>query len=323
MNDRAKDKAALGYDYKAPLEKHSSQTDASKGFGGKFGIEKNAQDKSAVGFSHKEQVEKHPSQKDYNIGFGKIGGPKSESNKAVESSDHHMSKNIVEKHPSTISSQPVSGSEGVKNIRARFENIKKEQEEETAKRIAEERFQRNKVESGKVPFSSSAAIIAPSVSVKNGHERQSSPSPPPLQRKEEENADIYENIDVIQQIVQKPTEQPKMINNKRLSNQEETVKPQVIGGMDLSGLRLRKRHDSSDSQNQEESTDEEWGDQKYKKHITKKPSQEEVRSSIKHEPQQQQQQQHEEQLLQSNQSQMYSTVDEVIKCRALYDYDTG
>ena len=37
--------------------------DHSKGFGGKFGIQKDRVDKSAVGWSHHEKVEKHASQK--------------------------------------------------------------------------------------------------------------------------------------------------------------------------------------------------------------------------------------------------------------------
>jgi cortactin len=77
VDQHAKDKSAVGFDYKAEVEKHPSQTgliififiketflfsDFSKGFGGKYGTDPNAQDKSAVGFSHKETVPKHPSQ---------------------------------------------------------------------------------------------------------------------------------------------------------------------------------------------------------------------------------------------------------------------
>ena len=35
----------FGYDYQADLSKHQSQTDASKGFGGKFGVQKDNKDK--------------------------------------------------------------------------------------------------------------------------------------------------------------------------------------------------------------------------------------------------------------------------------------
>ena len=37
--------------------------DYSKGFGGKYGVQKDGQDKSAVGWDHKEQLQQHPSQK--------------------------------------------------------------------------------------------------------------------------------------------------------------------------------------------------------------------------------------------------------------------
>jgi hypothetical protein len=36
--------------------------DGKKGFGGAYGIDEHAKDKSAVGFDYKSQVEKHPSQ---------------------------------------------------------------------------------------------------------------------------------------------------------------------------------------------------------------------------------------------------------------------
>lgn len=82
------DKAALGYDYKGETEKHQSQkgefgtqrsllcfvpssfmfyilfsSDYSKGFGGKFGVEKEKVDKAALGYDYKGETEKHQSQK--------------------------------------------------------------------------------------------------------------------------------------------------------------------------------------------------------------------------------------------------------------------
>jgi hypothetical protein len=36
--------------------------DGKKGFGGAYGVDERAKDKSAVGFDYKAQVEKHPSQ---------------------------------------------------------------------------------------------------------------------------------------------------------------------------------------------------------------------------------------------------------------------
>ena len=37
--------SAAGWDYHSDLSKHESQTDASKGFGGKFGVDTERQDK--------------------------------------------------------------------------------------------------------------------------------------------------------------------------------------------------------------------------------------------------------------------------------------
>lgn len=37
--------SAVGSNYVADVEKHSSQTDAAKGFGGKYGVQKDRQDK--------------------------------------------------------------------------------------------------------------------------------------------------------------------------------------------------------------------------------------------------------------------------------------
>ncbi|GCB82113.1 hypothetical protein scyTo_0023329, partial [Scyliorhinus torazame] len=42
----------------------------SKGFGGKFGVQKDHQDKTAHGWDHKEEVKLHESQTDYAKGFG-------------------------------------------------------------------------------------------------------------------------------------------------------------------------------------------------------------------------------------------------------------
>ena len=37
--------SSVGYDHQSELSKHGSQTDAAKGFGGKFGVQKDRQDK--------------------------------------------------------------------------------------------------------------------------------------------------------------------------------------------------------------------------------------------------------------------------------------
>ena len=40
--------SAVGWDYQAQLAKHASQTDAAKGFGGKYGVQKERVDKVCV-----------------------------------------------------------------------------------------------------------------------------------------------------------------------------------------------------------------------------------------------------------------------------------
>ena len=49
-------------EYKADLSKHASQTDAAKGFGGRYGVQKDRVDKSAVDWSYKEKLQAHQSQ---------------------------------------------------------------------------------------------------------------------------------------------------------------------------------------------------------------------------------------------------------------------
>ena len=41
--------SALGWDHQEQLSKHESQTDAAKGFGGKYGVQKESQDKVCEG----------------------------------------------------------------------------------------------------------------------------------------------------------------------------------------------------------------------------------------------------------------------------------
>ena len=55
--------SAETHDYHEKLAAHTSQVDAAKGFGGKYGVQKDRQDKAAVGWSHHEKVDKHASQK--------------------------------------------------------------------------------------------------------------------------------------------------------------------------------------------------------------------------------------------------------------------
>ena len=52
----------MSHEHVEKVEKHASQVDAAKGFGGKFGVQSDRVDKSAVSWEHKEQAQKHASQ---------------------------------------------------------------------------------------------------------------------------------------------------------------------------------------------------------------------------------------------------------------------
>lgn len=56
------DKSAVGWDHVSRVEKHESQTDYARGFGGKYGVQ-NVQDKSAVGYDDVNRLSQHDSQK--------------------------------------------------------------------------------------------------------------------------------------------------------------------------------------------------------------------------------------------------------------------
>ncbi|KAL1246930.1 hypothetical protein QQF64_034685 [Cirrhinus molitorella] len=133
------DKSAVGFEYQGKTEKHESQKDYVKGFGGKFGVQSDRQDKSAVGWDHQEKLQLHESQKDYAKGFGgKYGVQKDRMDKSAGTFEE------VEK-PSTAyqKTRPVEAAgSSAGSIKARFENIAKQKEEEDRKRAEEERTRR-------------------------------------------------------------------------------------------------------------------------------------------------------------------------------------
>uniref|UniRef100_A0A674NN40 Cortactin n=1 Tax=Takifugu rubripes TaxID=31033 RepID=A0A674NN40_TAKRU len=133
------DKSAMGFDYQAKTEKHESQKDYTKGFGGKFGVETDKVDKSAVGFEYQGKTEKHESQKDYSKGFGgKFGVQKDRMDKTAGTFEE------VEKlTPSYQKTKPVEAAgSNTGSIKARFENMAKQKEDEDRKRAEEERLRR-------------------------------------------------------------------------------------------------------------------------------------------------------------------------------------
>ncbi|XP_059361884.1 src substrate cortactin-like isoform X2 [Carassius carassius] len=133
------DQSAVGFEYQGKTEKHESQKDYVKGFGGKFGVQTDRQDKSAVGWDHQEKLQLHESQKDYAKGFGgKYGVQKDRMDKSAGTFEE------VEKPSAAYQkTRPVEAAgSGAGSIKARFENIAKQNEEEDRKRAEEERARR-------------------------------------------------------------------------------------------------------------------------------------------------------------------------------------
>ncbi|XP_034161391.1 src substrate protein p85 isoform X3 [Pangasianodon hypophthalmus] len=133
------DKSAVGFEYQGKTEKHESQKDYVKGFGGKFGVQTDRVDKSALGWDHQEKLQLHESQKDYSKGFGgKYGVQKDRMDKSAGTFED------VEKPTAAYQkTKPVEAAgRGTGSIKARFENLAKQNEEEDKKRAQEERARR-------------------------------------------------------------------------------------------------------------------------------------------------------------------------------------
>ncbi|XP_064282004.1 src substrate cortactin isoform X5 [Passer domesticus] len=133
------DKSAVGFEYQGKTEKHESQKDYVKGFGGKFGVQTDRQDKCALGWDHQEKVQLHESQKDYSKGFGgKYGVQKDRMDKNAATFED------IEKPSSTYQkTKPVEAvANKTSSIRANFENLAKEKEQEDRRKAEAERAQR-------------------------------------------------------------------------------------------------------------------------------------------------------------------------------------
>ncbi|KAB1251556.1 Src substrate cortactin [Camelus dromedarius] len=159
------DKSAVGFEYQGKTEKHESQKDYVKGFGGKFGVQTDRQDKCALGWDHQEKLQLHESQKDYSKGFGgKYGVQRDRMDKqetgvetefvghagqavvatilenAGNASTFEDVATVASSYQKTVPVEAVSSK--TSNIRANFENLAKEQEQEDRRRAEAERAQR-------------------------------------------------------------------------------------------------------------------------------------------------------------------------------------
>ncbi|NXW10741.1 SRC8 protein, partial [Fregetta grallaria] len=133
------DKSAVGFEYQGKTEKHESQKDYVKGFGGKFGVQTDRQDKCALGWDHQEKVQLHESQKDYSKGFGgKYGVQKDRMDKNAATFE-----DIEKPAPTYQKTKPIEAvANKASSIRANFENLAKEKEQEDRRKAEAERAQR-------------------------------------------------------------------------------------------------------------------------------------------------------------------------------------
>uniref|UniRef100_A0A5G2QYI6 Src substrate cortactin n=1 Tax=Sus scrofa TaxID=9823 RepID=A0A5G2QYI6_PIG len=133
------DRSAVGFEYQGKTEKHESQKDYVKGFGGKFGVQTDRQDKCALGWDHQEKLQLHESQKDYSRGFGgKYGVQKDRMDKNASTFE-----DVAQVAPTYQKTVPVEAvNSKTSNIRANFENLAKEKEQEDRRKAEAERAQR-------------------------------------------------------------------------------------------------------------------------------------------------------------------------------------
>uniref|UniRef100_A0A667ZNR8 Cortactin n=1 Tax=Myripristis murdjan TaxID=586833 RepID=A0A667ZNR8_9TELE len=171
------DKSAVGFEYQGKTERHESQKDYVKGFGGKFGVQTDRQDKSALGWDHQEKLQLHESQKDYSKGFGgKFGVQKDRMDKSAGTFE-----DVERPTPSYQKTKPVEAAgSSTGSIKARFENIAKQKEEEDQKKAEEERMRRQakeRQEQEEARRKMEEQAKAPSPKSKRGKTSQTKPVP--------------------------------------------------------------------------------------------------------------------------------------------------
>lgn len=193
------DKSAVGFEYQGKTERHESQKDYVKGFGGKFGVQTDRQDKSALGWDHQEKLQLHESQKDYSKGFGgKFGVQNDRMDKSAGTFEE-----VEKPAPSYKRTKPVEAvGSSTGSIKARFENIAKQKEEEDKKRAEEERARRQakeKQEQEEARRKIEQAPKAPSPAPAASPSPIPSPTPSPIPPVEPVASTTFQNIKAVQE----------------------------------------------------------------------------------------------------------------------------
>ncbi|CAG0879959.1 unnamed protein product [Darwinula stevensoni] len=149
------DPSAVGWDYNEKVDKHESQKDSTykasasdeimkyvedytKGFGGKYGVQSDRQDKSAVGWDYHERAPRHTSTTDYAKGFGGKYGLEQDR---VDTSAHGFDEpeKIGTAYKKTV---PEIGGARASSLKAKFENLSRQNEEESKKTLEDEQRRR-------------------------------------------------------------------------------------------------------------------------------------------------------------------------------------
>ncbi|KAF9797992.1 hypothetical protein SFRURICE_001186 [Spodoptera frugiperda] len=169
------------------------QKDYSHGFGGKFGVQadrKDAsaygvqtdrQDASAVGWDHQEKTQAHASQVDHKKGFGGKFGVETDR---VDKSAHRFDE--VEKVGTNYTKQkPDIGGAKPSSLRAKFENMAKEKEQEALQSVQRIRQQREAMDkdlsqkgtASKVPYEKEKILRPGEEKVRLDKEKADEPEP--------------------------------------------------------------------------------------------------------------------------------------------------
>lgn len=128
------DKSAMDHNFIGKVEKHESQI-TSRGFGGKFGIEKDRMDKSAMDHSFIGKVEKHESQitsQGFGGKFGILSDRMDKSAVGFQDVSGKIGTNYQPVKPEILGAKPSA-------MKAKFENFAIQSEEEARARAAEQK----------------------------------------------------------------------------------------------------------------------------------------------------------------------------------------
>nr|XP_044606363.1 src substrate cortactin-like isoform X6 [Equus asinus] len=148
VQSERQDSCAVGFDYKERLAKHESQQDYSKGFGGKYGVQKDRMDKPPppsassaswdVGYSPRAYADRSSSPES-TVDFSVHSWCWTFCGFAHNASTFEDVAKVASTYQKTVPVEAVNSK--TSNIRANFENLAKEKEQEDRRKAEAERAQ--------------------------------------------------------------------------------------------------------------------------------------------------------------------------------------